>query len=192
MSISAPMSGITPYVGAGAGFTYVSWGDLNDTTYCVDGGRSCPDPLAVGSTVHGGDDGWRFTYAFMAGFAYDLTHELQARCRLQVPQHRRRRHVRLGFAAAHCRRPARRAPSATSARSPRSACATNSGRPAIQISDIERRALARRFRFRCARNIVRAATEAFLLTPRHARRISPSVGHPSPTRGLLSGRIEPR
>ncbi len=65
--------GLTPYVGAGAGFSFVSWGDLNDTTYCVEGGGTCPDPLAVGSTVHGGDEGWRFTYALMAGFAYDVT-----------------------------------------------------------------------------------------------------------------------
>jgi opacity protein-like surface antigen len=65
--------GFTPYVGAGAGMSYVSWHDLNDTTYCVDGGAVCASPDAVGSTSHGGDDGWRFTYALMAGFAYDIT-----------------------------------------------------------------------------------------------------------------------
>jgi opacity protein-like surface antigen len=65
--------GVTPYLGAGAGMSYVSWDDLNDTTYCVDGGAVCASPDAVGSTSHGGEDGWRFTYALMAGFAYDIS-----------------------------------------------------------------------------------------------------------------------
>jgi opacity protein-like surface antigen len=66
--------GITPYVGAGAGMSYVSWSDLNDTTYCVDGGGDvCVSDAAVDSTGHGGTDGWRFTYALMAGVAYDIS-----------------------------------------------------------------------------------------------------------------------
>ena len=66
--------GITPYVGAGAGYSYLSWGNLNDTTYCVDGAVPCAAVTAVDSTCHhGGQDGWRFTYALMAGFAYDLS-----------------------------------------------------------------------------------------------------------------------
>jgi opacity protein-like surface antigen len=66
--------GVTPYIGAGAGYSYVSWGDLNNATFCVPGGAPCPAPGGVvTSTVHGGEDGWRFTYALMAGFAYDLT-----------------------------------------------------------------------------------------------------------------------
>ena len=67
--------GFTPYVGAGAGMSYLSWDDLNDTTYCVDGGVNvCAPPGAtVGSTSHQGENGWRFTYALMAGVAYDIS-----------------------------------------------------------------------------------------------------------------------
>ena len=67
--------GFTPYVGAGAGFSYLSWDDLNDTTHCVDGGVDvCVPPGAtVGSTSHAGENGWRFTYALMAGVAYDIS-----------------------------------------------------------------------------------------------------------------------
>ena len=67
--------GFTPYVGAGAGMSYLSWDDLNDTTYCVDGGVDvCVPPGAtVGSTSHAGENGWRFTYALMAGVAYDIS-----------------------------------------------------------------------------------------------------------------------
>ena len=35
--------------------------------------RACTAVTAVDSTSHGGQDGWRFTYALMAGFAYDLS-----------------------------------------------------------------------------------------------------------------------
>jgi opacity protein-like surface antigen len=66
--------GITPYVGAGVGMSYVSWSNLNDTTYCVDGvADTCAMTDPVGSTSHGGVDGWRFTYALMAGVAYDIS-----------------------------------------------------------------------------------------------------------------------
>ncbi len=65
--------GFTPYVGAGVGYSFVSWDRLGDTTYCVDGTVACASPLAVGSTGHDGEDGWRFTYALMAGFAYDIS-----------------------------------------------------------------------------------------------------------------------
>jgi opacity protein-like surface antigen len=66
--------GFTPYVGAGAGMSYVSWDNLDDTTYCVDGGGDvCLSDAAVGSTSHPGENGWRFTYALMAGVAYDIS-----------------------------------------------------------------------------------------------------------------------
>lgn len=66
--------GITPYLGAGLGYSYVSWSNLNDTTYCVPGGAdTCLPPPAVDSTSSGGENGWRFTYALMAGFAYDIS-----------------------------------------------------------------------------------------------------------------------
>jgi opacity protein-like surface antigen len=66
--------GFTPYVGAGAGYSFVSWGGLHDRVYCTDGIGQCPLPVGeLWSTNHDGEDGWRFTYALMAGVAYDLT-----------------------------------------------------------------------------------------------------------------------
>lgn len=65
--------GLTPYLGAGIGYSYLSWGDLNDTTYCVGGVSPCPGVASVGGSNHPGDDGWRLTYALMAGVAYDIS-----------------------------------------------------------------------------------------------------------------------
>lgn len=66
--------GITPYVGAGVGYSYISWAALQSTEYCVDGELdSCTIPTVGATTEYSGIDGWRFTYALMAGFAYDLT-----------------------------------------------------------------------------------------------------------------------
>ncbi len=63
--------GVTPYVGAGAGYSFVSWGDLGSRNFCV--GATCPAPGGpVSTSVNAGEDGWLFTYALMAGFAYDL------------------------------------------------------------------------------------------------------------------------
>ncbi|WP_265517688.1 outer membrane protein [Nitratireductor luteus] len=69
--------GFTPYVGAGAGYTYVRWDDLQNTTYCVDGGASCGSPALAGTSTHPGESDWRFTYAFMAGMAYDLSNNMK-------------------------------------------------------------------------------------------------------------------
>jgi opacity protein-like surface antigen len=69
---------VTPYVGAGVGYSYLSWGGLDSTNYCVDGVGLCPAPGgAVSSADHDGEKDWRFTYAFMAGAAYDLTKNLK-------------------------------------------------------------------------------------------------------------------
>ena len=69
---------VTPYVGAGVGYSYLSWGGLDSTNYCVDGVGPCPAPGgAISSADHGGEKDWRFTYAFMAGAAYDLTKNLK-------------------------------------------------------------------------------------------------------------------
>ena len=66
--------GVTPYVGAGAGYSYVSCDGLNSQSFCVDGVGVCPAPGgAVTSEQHGGGHDWRFTYALMAGFAYDIS-----------------------------------------------------------------------------------------------------------------------
>ena len=69
--------GITPYAGAGIGYSYLSWSDLNDTTYCVGGVPPCAGVGSVGGSTHAGEDGWRFTYALMAGVAYDISRNLK-------------------------------------------------------------------------------------------------------------------
>jgi len=65
--------GFTPYVGAGLGYSYVSWSGLDDSVFCTDGIGACPATGAIDTTHHGGENGWRFTYALMAGVAYDLS-----------------------------------------------------------------------------------------------------------------------
>lgn len=68
--------GVTPYIGAGAGFTHISYSDLTNTAYCTNaagadvpvGGSSCPI-----TSFHGGAKSWRFTWALAAGASYDLT-----------------------------------------------------------------------------------------------------------------------
>ncbi|MCD7110560.1 porin family protein [Rhizobium sp. DKSPLA3] len=63
----ATVAGFTPYLGAGIGATYVDWQDVTV--------RSGGAPVAGGA--YEGDDGWRFTYALMAGASYDLTERLK-------------------------------------------------------------------------------------------------------------------
>ena len=64
--------GMTPYVGAGAGLSYVKWGDVNKNIVCTNCGEFTDDEL-----VNEGADSWRFTYALMTGFSYDLTDTLK-------------------------------------------------------------------------------------------------------------------
>ncbi|WP_378947425.1 outer membrane protein [Mesorhizobium sp. ANAO-SY3R2] len=68
--------GLTPYVGGGVGWSYVSWSNLNNRFFCVDDVNTCTVGL-VGTDSHGGVSDWRFTYALMAGLAYDLTDNLK-------------------------------------------------------------------------------------------------------------------
>jgi opacity protein-like surface antigen len=68
--------GITPYVGAGAGMTYVSWSDLQNQNSCVAGTGVC-NTVGLPVVSHEGGKDWRFTYAFMAGAAYDLSKSLK-------------------------------------------------------------------------------------------------------------------
>lgn len=63
--------GFTPYVGAGAGMSYVKWGDVD---YYYRGSR---DGLDQDLIPRDGADSWRFTYALMAGTSYDLTDRLK-------------------------------------------------------------------------------------------------------------------
>ena len=158
MSISAPMSASRPMSAPAPASAYRQLGrpERHDL---LRRRQTCPDPLAVGSTsVNGGDDGWRFTYALMAGFAYDLTTNFKLDLGYKY------RNIdggdMFGWNAARRRPAPRRAGHAWRPRHARV-----QGRPALrtlvglsQLDDIERRALARRFRFRCARKIVPAAT----------------------------------
>ncbi|MBN9076301.1 MAG: porin family protein [Rhizobiales bacterium] len=69
-------AGLTPYVGAGAGMSRVKWGGFTENTYCVDGAGTCTAAL-LGTTAHSGNTDYRFTYAFMAGLAYDISQNLK-------------------------------------------------------------------------------------------------------------------
>lgn len=71
------ISGFTPYVGGGLGYTYLSWDGLNSASYCTAGVAFCPTPGAIATTSNPGVDGWRFTYALMAGVAYDIDKNLK-------------------------------------------------------------------------------------------------------------------
>ena len=56
--------GFTPYLGAGIGGARVQWDDLTNTVAGV-------------TTVHDGDENWRFAWAVMAGTSYCLTDALK-------------------------------------------------------------------------------------------------------------------
>jgi opacity protein-like surface antigen len=56
--------GFTPYVGAGIGGAHIKWDDLHNT-------------IGPDTTVHEGDENWRFAWALMAGTAYCLTDNLK-------------------------------------------------------------------------------------------------------------------
>lgn len=62
--------GLTPYVGAGIGYTYLNWDDVNASSLCA--GITCAP-----STTHAGASDWRFTYALMAGVAYDIAQNMK-------------------------------------------------------------------------------------------------------------------
>tara|TARA_R110002020_G_scaffold5179_2_gene21905 strand:+ start:3291 stop:4121 length:831 start_codon:yes stop_codon:yes gene_type:complete len=67
-------AGFTPYVGAGAGITRVTWGTLNSDYNCT--GVGC-GAVPIASTTNPGLESWRFTYALMAGMSYDITKDLK-------------------------------------------------------------------------------------------------------------------
>lgn len=68
------VSGFTPYIGAGAGYSLVSWSTLNNKLYCV--GATCGTSF-VSETDHGGQKDWRFTWQAMAGVAYAINKNLK-------------------------------------------------------------------------------------------------------------------
>lgn len=66
--------GITPYVGAGAGFTYLRWNEAAGSNFCV--GATCPVGL-ISTAQHGWLKDWSFTWALMAGVSYDVNKNLK-------------------------------------------------------------------------------------------------------------------
>jgi opacity protein-like surface antigen len=65
--------GLTPYVGAGAGVSYVKWGTVGQVASCT-GDCSGIDPAGV---KREGADSWRFTYALMTGVSYDVADRIK-------------------------------------------------------------------------------------------------------------------
>jgi opacity protein-like surface antigen len=66
-------AGFTPYLGGGLGYTHVDWGALNSGYYCVDGSGSCASYGLASTSSNAGTGSWRFSYALMAGVAYDIS-----------------------------------------------------------------------------------------------------------------------
>jgi opacity protein-like surface antigen len=70
--------GVTPYLGAGLGYTVVSYGDLTNSLYCVPGASACPIGVAaIPSVSHAGESDWRLTYSAMAGLGYNLSQNVK-------------------------------------------------------------------------------------------------------------------
>lgn len=69
-------AGFTPYVGAGAGMTWVNWDSTNSANFCANGTGACPVNF-VANTVYPGESDLRFAYAFMAGVAMDVSKNLK-------------------------------------------------------------------------------------------------------------------
>lgn len=67
--------GFTPYVGAGAGMTFVRYDGYTSQDFCV--GGACAGATFT-SLSHGGESDWRFTYSLMAGLAYSFSKNLKA------------------------------------------------------------------------------------------------------------------
>ncbi len=86
-------SGFTPYAGAGIGASYVSWDSYTSVETCTRtsvvtdacntvgaANYVAPGTGAISSTstiTYAGDESWKFSYALMAGFSYDLTNQLK-------------------------------------------------------------------------------------------------------------------
>lgn len=68
------LAGFTPYVGAGAGSTRVSFDDASVTGACL--GGACAGGAST-TYDYQGESSWRFTYAIMAGVSYDVSERLK-------------------------------------------------------------------------------------------------------------------
>jgi opacity protein-like surface antigen len=70
--------GVTPYIGAGVGFTGVSYGSLTNSLYCVPGASACPTGvLPLTPVTHAGESDWRLTYSAMAGIGYNVSQNVK-------------------------------------------------------------------------------------------------------------------
>jgi opacity protein-like surface antigen len=69
--------GFTPYLGAGAGITHVSWKTYTNDLSCVSVAGNACGAVAPTDRSRSGMDSWRFTYALMAGVSYDLSKNLK-------------------------------------------------------------------------------------------------------------------
>jgi opacity protein-like surface antigen len=71
--------GMTPYIGAGAGVSYVKWGDVKQSMRCnyLDGSKSDCGDIDASRLAKKGADSWRFTYALMAGMSYDVADRIK-------------------------------------------------------------------------------------------------------------------
>jgi len=69
--------GFTPYLGAGAGVTRVTWKTYTNDQSCVSTAGNPCGVVAATDTTRPGTESWRFTYALMAGVAYDLSNNLK-------------------------------------------------------------------------------------------------------------------
>ena len=65
--------GITPYLGGGAGVTYVQWSGVNQKLSCSAAAASDCNQINFRLADLPGADSWRLTYALMAGMSYDLS-----------------------------------------------------------------------------------------------------------------------
>jgi opacity protein-like surface antigen len=68
--------GVTPYIGGGVGLTHLTYSDLVNTAYCVDGVTGL-DTGVCDIGTHPGESSWRFTWALMAGASYDISKNLK-------------------------------------------------------------------------------------------------------------------
>jgi opacity protein-like surface antigen len=69
--------GFTPYVGAGAGLTRVTWNTYTNDQSCVSVTGNVCGATAATDRARSGTESWRFTYALMGGVSYDLTKDLK-------------------------------------------------------------------------------------------------------------------
>lgn len=69
-------AGFTPYLGGGAGVTEVKWGSIKTSPFCVNGAGAC-NATTYADVSNEGMDSWRFTYALMAGFSYDISSSMK-------------------------------------------------------------------------------------------------------------------